>query len=78
MEVHDRQRASCNTTYLSDMIKNVPLSHIHAPSTTKTFENILLPDECQIPKLLHAFLKSQMTGTARSATLAILEERKTG
>jgi hypothetical protein len=78
MEVFDRQRASCNITYLSDIIKNVPLSHFHAPSTTRTFGNILLQDECQMPKLLHAFLKSQMTGTAYSATLVIPEQRKTG
>jgi hypothetical protein len=78
MEVLDRQRASCNITYLSDMIRNVPLSRIHASSTARTFENILLQDECQMPKVLHAFLKSQMTGTARSATLVILKQRKTG
>jgi hypothetical protein len=78
MEVLDRQRANCNITYLSNMIKTVPLSRIRASSTTRTFENILLQDECQMPKLLHAFSKSQMTGTARSATSVILEERKTG
>ena len=73
MEVLDRQRADCNITYLSNMIKNVPLSRIHASSTTRTFENIPLQDECQTRELLHAFLKSQMTGTVRSATLVILE-----
>lgn len=78
MEFLDRQRASCNITYPSNTIKTVPLSRIHASSTTRTFENILLQDECQMLKLLHAFSKSQLTGTVRSATWVILGERKTG